>query len=127
MIILSTLQLPPTLVWTDRHVWQPVMQTARRTLSGGMVVYHRQLNAGRPITLEAGQTWGWLSAEQVEALESMAAAPGAVYPFEWQGESYQVCFRHDEPPALSLRSLRPNNPAPGAATRYIGQIKLMTI
>lgn len=127
MIILDTLTLPPTLVWSDRYGWSPVSQAVRRTLGGGLVVFHRALRGGRPVTLDAGQTWGWLSKEQVDALALMAAAPGAIYTLQWYGETHQVAFRHDEPPAFSAQPLRPQNPEPGPSTRFTGQIKLMTV
>ena len=126
-MILSSIQLPITLVWTDAHAWSPVDQSSKRTLDGSMITFHRALKAGRPITLEGGQSWGWLTGEQVEAIATLAASPGAIYPLQINGQTYQVAFRHDDAPAFEARPLRPQNPNPGPDTWYVATIKLMTV
>ena len=127
MIQLSALSLPSSLVWTDARAWSPVSQSSKRALDGSMVTFHRALKAGRPITLEGGQSWGWMTGEQVAALSILAASPGAIYPLQINGQTYQVAFRHDEPPAFEARPLRPQNPTPGPSTWYVATIKLMTV
>ena len=126
-MILATLQLPSTLVWTDAHAWSPVSQASKRTLDGTMVTFHRALKGGRPITLEGGQSWGWLTGEQVAAVAALAASPGAIYSLQINGETHQVAFRHDEPPAFEAIPLRPQNPNPGPDTWFVAKIKLMTV
>jgi hypothetical protein len=116
MILLDTLVLPETLVWTDRHAWQPAAQSVKRTLAGGIIVFHRHLVGGRPITLTGGQTWGWMQTETMEAVASMAQEPGHVYSLSIYGEAFRVLFRHEEPPAFDAVPLRPQNPQPGPAT-----------
>jgi hypothetical protein len=126
-MILAALSLPPTLVWTDAHAWSPVSQASKRTLDGTMITFHRALKAGRPITLEGGQTWGWLTGAQVESIAALAASPGAIYPLQINGQTYQVAFRHDDAPAFEARPLRQQNPNPGADTWYVARIKLITV
>ncbi len=127
MIKLATLSLPPSLVWADRHAWSPVGQSSKRTLDGSLITFHRPLKAGRPITLEGGQSWGWMSGAQVDAVAAMAASPGAIYSLQIAGETYQVAFRHDDAPAFEARPLRPQNPNPDSDTWYVARLKLTTV
>lgn len=126
-MILAEITLPSSLAWTDAHAWSPVSQSSKRTLDGTMVTFHRALKAGRPITLEGGQTWGWMTGAQVEAVAVLAASPGAIYPLQINGLTFQVAFRHDEPPAFEARPLRAQNPKPGPDTWYVAKLKFMTV
>lgn len=126
MIRLDTLVLPDGLVWQDEFAAQPVAQNVRRTLDGGMVVFYGELRAGQPITLASEPDAGWLTRAQVEALALLAASPGGVYPLTLRNRTFQVMFRHQEPPALEARPLVPRaNPQPGDF--HLATIKLMTV
>ncbi len=124
-ILLATLALPDDLLWADEYGPAPVLQTARRRLDGGTRLYVRLLFGGRPVTLIAAED-AWLTRAQADALTALAAVPGADYPLSLRGQSFQVAFRHDEPPALELRPLidyadaDPDDPV-------IGTIKLIAL
>jgi hypothetical protein len=125
MIQLDTLQLPAGLVWTDEFA-SSVAQSTKRTLDGGLVVFHTALTGGRPITLASREDTGWLTRAQVEALDLLARSPGGIYILTLRGQAYQVMFRHQEAPAFEAAPLWPLvNPQPGDF--YLATIKLMTV
>jgi len=124
MILLDSLNLPSGLVWADQYASQAVAQTVKRTLAGSLVVFHAGHPAGREITLESTQDSGWLTRAQVEALALLAASPGASYVLHIHDETYQVMFRHHEPPALDARPLWAYD-QPRASDFFLVTLKLM--
>lgn len=126
MIVFDGIQLPPGLLWSDEFAAQPVAQTVRRTLDGSVVVFYGQLQAGLPITLESESDAGWLTRAQVEAIALRAASPGGVYSLTLRGQTFQVMFRHHEPPAFEARPLI-NRADPQPGDFYLATLKLMTV
>lgn len=126
MIRLDGLLLPDGLVWSDEFATQAVAQTARRTLDGSLVVFYGQMRGGLPITLESEPDAGWLTRALVEALKLRADSPGGVFLLELRGQSFQVLFRHHEPPAFEAKPLvNLADPRPGDF--YLATLKLMTV
>lgn len=126
MIRFDGLFLPDDLVWTDEFAVQPVAQTVRRTLDGGLVVFYGQQAGGLAITLESEPDAGWLTRAQVKALKQRADSPGGVHLLELRGQAWQVMFRHHEPPAFEAKPLvHLANPSPGDF--FLATLKLMTV
>jgi hypothetical protein len=126
MIQIDHVVLPDGLVWTDEFAAQAVAQTVRRTLDGSMVVFYGQTSGGLPITLESEPDAGWMTRAQVEAVKLLADSPGGVFSLELRGKTYQVMFRHQDPPAFEAKPLIPlANPQPGDF--YLATLKLMTV
>lgn len=126
MITLDGILLPDGLVWTDEFASSRVAQSVRRTLDGSVVVFYGQLQAGLPITLESQPDAGWLTKTQVDAIALRAASPGGVYALTLRGHTYQVMFRHHEPPAFDVKPLiHRATPQPG--DYYLATLKLMTV
>lgn len=126
MIRLDGLQLPDGLVWTDEFAAQAVSQTVRRALDGSLVVFYGQTSGGLPITLESEPDAGWMTRAQVEAVKLLADSPGGVFLLELRGQTWQVMFRHQDPPAFEAKPLIPlANPQPGDF--YLATLKLMTV
>lgn len=126
MIILNGIQLPAGLLWADEFTASSVAQTVRRTLDGSLVVFYGEHKAGVPITLQSLPDAGWLTRAQVEALAQLAASPGGVYPLILRGQTWQVMFRHHEPPAFEAAPLiQLAYPQPGDF--YLATLKLMTV
>lgn len=132
VLTLGGVVLNNNLVWGDRWSFAAADKSVKRTLGGNIVVFSAALIAGRPITLEATQDQGWLTTEQVEALYALTHAPGTTYELVVPaiglatGESHQVQFRHDDPPAFNAVALIPRLVAqPG--DWHTATIKLMTV
>jgi hypothetical protein len=126
MIELDSLRLPDGLVWTDEFAVSRVAQTVRRTLDGSLVLFYAGLSGGFPITLESESDSGWFTRSQVEALELRSQSPGGVFLLNLRGQTFQVIFRHHEPPAFESRPLFPvANPQSGDF--HLATLKLMTV
>ena len=126
MIVLDGLVLPDGLLWSDEFGASQVAQSVKRTLDGSVIVYYGQLRSGLPITLESEANSGWMTRALVEELSARAAGPGAIYSMSLRGQTRQVMFRHQDPPAFEARPLVARaTPAPGDF--YLATVKLMTL
>ena len=126
MITLGGYALNSNIIWTDRDSWSPIVQTVKRTLGGKIVVASSPLEKGRPITLTATQDQGWITLPQRNILKQMAEIPGAIFVLVIDDETFNVMFRHEEPPAVDFKPLidRTN---PEVGDYFLGQIKLIEI
>ncbi len=121
------------MLWPDRFAFQEVAQTVSRTLAGQVVTFVQGLSKGRPITLIANEQRGWLTKGQVDAVQAMAQTVGGVFTLQVDTETFQVQFRHEEPPAFEASPLVPDLaitagtfPDP-AITYFTATIKLMEV
>lgn len=125
MVTLGGVALGYDIIWTDRHQSDGVYQSITPTAGGGQRITVQAKTVGHPITLEATDQQGWIAATLIPILKEMANQPDVAYDFDFHGlESFQVMFRHYEPPALALRPL-----IDGAeyGEWFIGTIKLFTV
>ena len=113
------------MIWADQYAYSPVAQLTRRTLGGVQVVTYGVLSEGTPITLSSQPDQGWLLKTQVDALKVLADVAGAVYPLTIGSDTFQVMFRHEEPPALEFGPLIPRTIILDDDW-MVGTIKLMT-
>lgn len=82
------------LVWVDEFAWLPTVQSARRTITGGLVVTQQAVTAGQPITL-AGESdeRGWLTRAQLLQCKAWAGTPGLELTLTYRGSTYTVLWR----------------------------------
>lgn len=118
---LGSIILPEQTVWADQRSWSPVKQQVDLALSGKAVVYVTLLPGTRPITLRFDENVQWSDQTTVDQIEAMGAEAGAVSVLVWEGVSYNVMFRHQEPPAVVFNPIWPFD------DRYFGFVKLMTV
>ena len=104
-LTLDDLTLPTALHWMDRDAWQPVAQTARPTLDGGLAVFHQPLTAGRPITLVSTETSGWVTRQTLDTLQALASLPGSLHTLILGTATFTVLWRHNDPPAIQAEPL----------------------
>lgn len=125
MIQLDALTLPAGLQWADEFGWQPVAQTAQRTLDGGLVLQEQGLTAGRPITLQGGPDYGWMARSVLESLYALASAPGNSHTLSINGRSFTVRFNHSDGAAIEAAPLWPMA-IPQSGDYYIATIRFIT-
>ena len=126
IITLGGLSLSPDLVWSDQFGYSPVDQTVRTALDGRAVIFYATNVTGRPITLQSTTDTGWIDYQTVQALEALAAVAGQEYTLVIGDQSFQVMFRHNEPPAFKAEPLIPRiNPDP--TDEFLATIKLITM
>jgi len=126
-IILGGVTLNSHMIWADEMgSQQTVAQTFKRTLGGNPVVLSQQLFTSIPITLTAVIDQGWLTKAQVQAVDALARQAGAVVSLTIGAATYNVMFRHHEPPAFESEALdQVGAQAPDGY--YTATIKLITV
>lgn len=96
-----TVPLPSDLYWVDEFAWQPVVQTAERTITGALVLQQAARTAGRPITLRSfSESSGWVKREAMNTLREWASVPQCEMILSYNEIEYHVTWRHHEGSAL---------------------------
>lgn len=125
MIKLGDVELNPNMIWADRYTSSGVVQTARTTLGGRLVLNAAREIGGGQITLVATEETGWLSKSMVDSLMAMSAVPGAVYQLTFGTELTEVpvVFSHHAGPAVQASPFVPRQEHE-AGDYWAGVIKL---
>lgn len=122
----DTLELHKDLLWSDETNWNPVQQTANRTVTGAMIVQTAQMQAGRPITLEPEDDRSApTSRADVDLLRNWAAVPGKEMVLTLAGQDYDVIFRHQDGGFEARKWIHYDDVLP--ADIYLIVVRLMTI
>lgn len=123
----TTVTLHPDLYWEDEFSWYPVEQGTERTLTGALIVDAVAKVLGRPITLKPDSDGSaWMPKATIDQLAVWAQTPLLQMTLSLRGASYQVLFRHDDPPALSVEPVVFYSD-PGSTDFYLATIKLLVI
>ena len=126
VLTLNGISMPAALPWADRHKFSPVAQRSQRTLGGRAVYEPQPLTKGRPITFVSKRDQGWVNYATVQALQAIADVGGGVYVLQLGSESWNVMFRHHEPPAFSAEGLL-DRLSPDGTDNYLINMKLITV
>lgn len=123
----TVIQLSDDLLWSDEFEWNPIEQSATRTVTGALIVEVSTMIGGRPITLAPpDDDAAWTKYEDVIKLNQLAAVPGLEMTLVFRGLTFNVMFRHqDKQPVLATAVLHyqehePNDP-------FLVTLKLMEI
>ncbi len=92
----TTVTLPDDILWADEFAWHPVEQRVDQTITGALIVQAAERLAGRPITLQSGQNFAWLTRAQLDNLKVWAAIPGKTLTLNIRGVARSVMFRHND-------------------------------
>ena len=125
-ISISGVTITTGMVWADKHKYSPVKQVLRRTLGGVAVVEYSSLSAGIPMTLSSLEDQGWITKLQLDALQTLADVPGAVYTLTIGSGTYQVMFRHQDAPAVDFTPIIPRT-EPLDDDWFRGTLKFTTV
>lgn len=97
----TTLTLPDDYFWQDENAWNPVEQTAQRTITGSVVISASQRLGGRPITLQPlDDGTAWMPYSMLSTLKLWAAVAGRVMSLTIRGATRSVVFRHHDGSAI---------------------------
>ena len=91
----TTLTLPDDLLWVDEFGWQPVEQRVSYTITGAVIVEAAAKQAGRPISLEGGDDYGWVQRSVIATLDAWKALPAEPLTLVLRGTTYNVAFDHE--------------------------------
>lgn len=127
-VTLNGISLSDEMTWEEQYDSWSVAQNQTRTLGGRPVINSAQLKKGRPITLFASNEQGWdvLTYDKIKLLLAMAETPAAVYSLVIASTTYNVMFRHHEPPAFEVAPLI-QKLEPLDTDFFRARIKLMTV
>lgn len=129
MITIGGVELGGTarsIQWVDRFSESSVVADTRRFLSGNLRVLQAPTSAGRRITLDSAQNQGWLSLDQVTALQGLSEVLGATYTLDFDGELYEIVFDHSEGAAVDYVPLI-YKPSYVSGDYFTGTIHLLTV
>lgn len=122
----TTVTLPPDMLWGDEFTWQPVEQKADPTITGALVVQVATRQGGRPITLQSGPDYAWLTRAQLEQINAWAGVPGQQLTLNIRGTNRTVMFRHHSGPALEAEMVLYHS-APAATDYYQCTLRLIEV
>lgn len=93
----TTVTLSDDLYWVDEFAWQPVLQTAERTIEGALVVQQATRIAGRSITLQSfSEDSAWVKRSDLEQLQNWSTIPQCEMTISYRGTTRQAIWRHHE-------------------------------
>jgi hypothetical protein len=92
LLTLDAITLPLDLMWIDEYAYTPVKQVINTAVDGSLVIEVASLLAGRPITLQGGEDYAWISRATLESLRLKQATPGLVMTLTLLGVSRSVLF-----------------------------------
>lgn len=91
----TTAHLSDRLDWADEYAWSPVQQSTGYSTTGALLVDVGLKEAGRPITLQGGDTKAWISRALCDTLQAWAKLPGVKFDLVVRGSARTVLFDHD--------------------------------
>lgn len=126
VLSLGGVTLPTSMRISDLYENRSVSQSTARSLGGALKLFYSPLTAGKPITLDAGEDYGWITKDVSDMLGEMASLPGATYELNLNGLFYTVVFRHNDPPAYTAQPLVYRT-AQQSSDLFTCTIKLLTV
>jgi hypothetical protein len=121
----TTIELPVDLLWQDEFAWSPIIQSKAYSWTGSLIVESRGKSNGRPMTLVAGDTWGWCDRQVVEDLFAMAKQAGVELVLEYRGETYSVVFDGEAVPVEARPVIDYSDPV--SDDQYVLTLRLIQI
>lgn len=121
----TTVTLPDDILWSDEFAWHPVEQRVDQTITGALIVQAATRQAGRPITLQSGQNFAWLTRAQLDTLKTWAAVAGKTLTLNIRGVARSVMFRHNDG-AIEAEMVM-YHAAPTASDYYVCVVRFLEI
>jgi len=122
---LNGIELPRGMLWVDEFNWSAVEKTVERSITGAQVVDAAARLAGRPVTLQAVETQGWIRRATLLAVQALADDPAGEYLLKLaDGREFTVQFAPTDPISAQPVS-RPE--LPGGTHPYVATLRLFTV
>jgi hypothetical protein len=112
MSTLDAITLPSDLLWIDEYAHTPVVQKISPAVDGSLVIEVAAQIAGRPITLQGGNDYAWVTKATLEQLRIKQYLPGLTMVLNHNGANYSVIFQ--QPNGIEATPIIDySNPDPG--------------
>ena len=120
-LTLGALTLPQGLRWADEFTWSPLTQATEYSLTGALIVHQGEKQAGRPITLEGGKDFAWLTRTEVAALKALLDAGEEMTLTLHDARTFTVLPAGEAPlKVTALPVVKDSGPAnPSSSARYV--------
>lgn len=118
--------LPDDLQWVDEFDWLPVSVKTGRTITGALWVQESAIAGGRPITLQGGDSFAWVSRSVVAALWALAGQVNVPLTLTLRGTNYSVAFERENGKAIEARPIQGFADV-DAADKYSLTLRLRTV
>lgn len=82
------------LVWVDEHDFNPLAADARYSIDGALIVDEVLRTSGRPITLQGGDSYGWITRATLDQLEAWRALPAQQFTLTYRSVAHTVLMDH---------------------------------
>lgn len=108
----TVLALPDDLLWPNEFDWKPADQVTSFTIFGALRVEAAEKLAGRPITLQGGENFGWIDRSGALTLNEWAKLPAQVFTLSYRGDTYSVVFDQESTPVTARQVYDVSDPEP---------------
>lgn len=92
MTTLDAITLPDDLLWIDEYAHTPVKQTVSTAVDGTLIIEAATQTKGRPITLQGGADYGWVTRTVLEQVRAKQYQAGLQMTLVVRGNYYNVLF-----------------------------------
>lgn len=87
-----TVTLPNDMAWPDEFAWSAVAEQRAYSLGGALLRDLATKLAGRPITLQGGPNYAWMTRADALTIKSWADTLAATMTLALRGTNYTVAF-----------------------------------
>ena len=91
-ISVDAITLPEDLVWSNEYNWSPVVQDARKSITGALIVQEAIQQKGRSIILRGGDNSAWIDRTTLDALQVKSNTVNLEMVLTHNGATYNVMF-----------------------------------
>lgn len=127
----TTITLPEDLQWVDEYQPWAVSQVQEFSLTGALIIHESARLAGRPITLQSGSDFGWITRAVADQLRTLSeTAPGPLMTLSLPAypsgtRTFSVRFRRDQP-CIEAAPIKHKTP-PAPTDYYSLVLRLMVV
>lgn len=106
---LGGITIPEDLVISEARTWTGIQAVVDRAVDGSPLVYEAA-QGGMPITLIGTPNSAIITKSTYDQILSLASTPGNTVSLVFEGTTYTVRFRNEEPPTINATPFveRPN-------------------
>ena len=91
-ITLDTITLPEDLVWANEYNWSPVVQSAKKSVTGAIIIQEAIQQKGRSIVLTGASNAAWIDRTTLDALQVKSNTVDLAMVLAHNGTAYNVIF-----------------------------------